>query len=926
MTNLFANKLGLALLVTALSTGCGGKSDSEAMSAAGKAIAQRDYAAAVIELKVVLQRSPNLGEARFLLGTALLEQGDPAAALLELKKAQELNFGEAGLAPKLARAWLATGKYKDVVQTYAGTTSKDPIAQAELSTAVAIAYSRLGQAAEASEAIAGALRASPKFPWALLTRARLLASAGQFDDAMALAEQAVVPGSPNGDAHVLRGLLLSTVKKDFAGAIKAYELAAADPREELNARGLLIQVLLGQGKLPEARAQLASLQKSHPKSSQTVYLAAVVAFAAKDYSLSESIADQLLRLAPDSSQLLILSGAASLQRGALIAAETKLGKVVQTVERMPVARKLLAETYLRMGQPDKSLATLRPLLDNTTQDAGALALAGQAHLQAGRAQEAESMFAAAVKVKPDDVQIRTALALTDLAKGNSAAAFDALENIAVNDAGHTADLALISAQLRQRQFDQALLAIARLNQKQAGRHVAPHLRGLALNGKGDRAGARLAFEEAIKVQPDHFASVSALVALDLQDGKVSDARNRLEAAVKANPNSSSARMALLEVLARQGARAQEILANIDEAIRSNPTEGAAHVAKITYLSKTNDVKGAASAAQQAMAALPQNPEVLDAAGRALANSGDDQQAISAFNKLASVLPRSALPHLRLADVYRKRGESSAVRLSLNRALDAAPLSPEVHKRLVADAMQTRDYKGLMSVAKGLQKRFGDSAAGYILEGDAEAARRAWPAAIVAYRAALNKADSVGRPQRLVYATMKAAGDKAGAARFATDWVKANPNDAGFLEHLGGEALIRRDFVAAERHFRAVLTNQPKNGAVLNNLAWLMAERGEKGAVQVAEQAATLSERAAPVLDTLAKALASEGRIDEAIQTQKRVVEAMPDRPAYRLHLARLLHAGGKGAEAAVELEVLSKLGKAFAQQAEVEALRQKSIK
>lgn len=923
MKTLPAMKLGPAMLVLALVAGCGGKSDADAMTAARQALAKRDLATAVIELKSVLQRTPQLGEARFMLGAALLEQGDHAAALLELRKAQELNFSDDALAPKLARALLAGGKFKEVVQAYAGVTPKDSAALAELSTAMAVAYARLDQKTEADAAVARALSADPKYPWALLTKARFFAAIGRFDEALALTDQAVVPGSPSGDAHILRGMLLGIAKKDTAGAAKAYELAAADPQEALAARGLLIQLLLGQGKLPEAKTQLVSLQKSHPKSIQTNYLAAVVAFADKDYALAESIADQLLRLAPDSAHVLVLGGAASLQRGALLAAESKLGKVVQTVERMAVARKLLAETYLRMGQPEKSLSTLRPLLEQSDADAGALALAGQAHLQAGHASEAEAMFSAAVKIKPDDVQVRTALALTELAKGRAAAAFDALEGIAATDPGETADLALISAHLRRQQHDEALAAIARLEKKRPGTAGVSHLRGLALNGKGDKVGARSAFGNALKVQPDHFASISAMVALDLQDGKVGEARQRLESAIKSNPKNTTARLALLDVLARQGATPSVLLASIDEAIRADPTDGSAHVAKISYLSKINDVKGAASAAQQAMAALPQHAEVLDAAGRALANSGDDQQAISAFNRMSSLLPRSALPHLRLADVYRKRGESTAVRSSLNRALEAAPLSPEVHKRLVAEAMVTKDYKGLIAVARGLQKRFEASAAGYILEGDAEAARRSWPAAVAAYRAALRKPDSAGRPQRLVYATLKAAGDKPGAERFAADWLKSSPGDAGFLEHLGGEALLRRNYSVAESYFRRVQAQQPKNGAVLNNLAWLMAERGEKGAVQLAQQSAALSNNAPPVLDTLAKALASEGRILEAIDTQSRVVAAMPDRHVYRLHLARLLIAGGKTSEASIELDTLAKLGTRFAQHSEVVALRSK---
>lgn len=66
-----------AVVVTALMAGCGA-GDPDSLMASGKDyLAKNDSKAAVIQFKNALQMNPNLAEARFLLGKALLEAGDP---------------------------------------------------------------------------------------------------------------------------------------------------------------------------------------------------------------------------------------------------------------------------------------------------------------------------------------------------------------------------------------------------------------------------------------------------------------------------------------------------------------------------------------------------------------------------------------------------------------------------------------------------------------------------------------------------------------------------------------------------------------------------------------------------------------------------------------------------------------------------------
>lgn len=911
-----------ALLVSAaVLGGCNQKSDADMLAGARAALSKQDHAAAIIHLKSLLQRAPNSGEARYLLGWALLEKGEYGPALLELNKARESGFDDDRATPKLARAMLANGKFKEVLQSFGEVALKDPALSAELNTAVAVAHLRLGQHDAAEASIQRALKSSPGYSWALLTRARMTASAGKFDEALAIIDSAMTKSGPNGEAQYLKAILLQWGKQDLEGAIKAYNDAANDPRHSQNARVSLATIYLNRGDTAAVKEQFEAMKKLHPNHAQTLVVEALAAFSASDFARTEALVDQLLRVSPDNPLLLTLGGAASLNRGSLVAAEAKLGKVVNRVERAVRARQMLAETYLKMGQPSKALAALRPLLEIAKPSGETLALAGQAQLQAGDPRQAEALFSAAAKVNPESPAIMTALALTDLAKGNLDAGFAALTRIAAKDSGDTADLALISAHMRRGQIDQALAAIASLERKRPGRPGPAHLRGQTLQLKADWAGARAAFESALALDKSYFASTAALAAMDMNEGKSDSARKRLADVIAADPRNLAARMALIDVLRASEAKPDEVLAAVDEAIRNHPGDAAPRVAKIRALSAAGDVKGAAGVAQAALAANPQDPQLLDAGGTALAVAGDEQQAINAFNRAASLQAGSPLPHLRLAELYSRRGDQTAVRSSLARAFEVAPGSPDVHRAFLSNAVRTREPKTALAAAKDVQKRFPQSAAGFVLEGDLEAVRKNSAAALAAYRLGTEKSDGGSIAAVRTYDLHEASGASASAEQFAADWLKRHPKDAHFMERLGTGALRKRNYIVAESHFSAAMAVQPNSAATLNNLAWLMAERGAPGAVAMAERALAAAPGSAPVLDTLAKALASEGQMPRAIEVQRQAIAKAPERPVYRLSLAKLYVKAGNKDAARSELTALAAKGAAFPGQAEVAALQ-----
>ena len=908
-----------AVAVVVLATGCGGKSEEDLTASGKKLMAERDIPGAIIQFKSALQKSPNMSEARLLLGKALLESGDPVAALVELRKAQDLGSSDEQAIPSLARAMLLMGDGAKVLLQYGDVRLKSPEASAELATSVATAHMLGGDNDQARAAIARAQQNVPGYVPAAVLSARLRATDGDFDAALTLLEQALAKAPDDEQASLLKGDVLWHGKQDMAGAVESFRKVLIGHPKSVAAHTSVIAILNQQKKNDEAKAQFELLKKAAPNHPETLFMEAQFAFAKQDYKTTRELTDRLLKFMPDSPRVLELAGGAEFRLKQYPQAEAFLGRALKNAPGLRLSRQMLAQTYLRMNQPNKALQVLAPVLEGKQPDATSLALAGEAWMQMGEAKKAEAAFATAAKMAPSDARVQTAAALNQLARGNSGVAIGQLEAIAADDKGTRADIALVSARLKQNDIAGALKAIDGLERKIPDRPLPYNLRGRVLLLKRDLDGATKAFEAALSKDPNHFPAIASLAAMELSSGKPEAARKRFEDVTKSNPKSHEAWLALAELSTRTGASPEEVLTNLRNAVKANAGDPAPHMALISQLMASGDAKSALTAAREASAAMPNNLEIMSVLGRTQLAAGSAEQAITTFKQLTAQQTSNPAHHLSLAEALMSNKDADGARLSLRRALEIRPDYLPAKRALVALAvMDKRPQEGL-SIAKEMQKSAPKDPSGFTLEGDVENSRKNFEGAIAAYRGALQLTQSTDSFVRL-HGALRMAGKTAEADRAAVEWARTHPKDAAFRYYLGDLALAQSDFSSAEAHYRSVLETQPRNALAMNNIAWLLAKQGRPGSVAMAEKANELMPGKVALMDTLATALASENKLPKAIDVQKSAIARSPNDASLKLGLAKLLIKSGDKAYARSELEDLAKLGDKFKGQAEVATL------
>jgi putative PEP-CTERM system TPR-repeat lipoprotein len=475
-------ELGLCLAVSAalMLSACGGDSAENLMVSARTHIRQNESKAAIIQLKNVLQKNATLPEARFLLGKMLLETRDPVGAALELGKARELGYPEAQIAPLMARVLILQNQHEKLLAEYGKVVLNDPAAQAELNVSLAAAYASQSQPRKARESIDAALKAAPENVRAQLFNVRLLATEGKSDEAMKLLDAALAgAAASSSEAWQIKGELLQIDAGDSAKSIESFRQALKLDKSNIAAHSGIINGLLRSKDVAGAEAQLAELKKLYPNLPQTRYHSAILALERKNLSKSAEEVQALLKMAPDNPQALFLAGYIEYQRGGLVPAVTYLAKALTGDPNNSAMRILLARTYMRTGEPNKALSTIQNLVDRKDAPSDAVAIAAEATMQLGDNKTAEALFERAAKLNPNDARSRTALALTQMSKGQAAEGFNQLQLISENDPGATADLALITVHMRRSDIAAALQAIDKLEKKTAeqaggGQPQRPH--------------------------------------------------------------------------------------------------------------------------------------------------------------------------------------------------------------------------------------------------------------------------------------------------------------------------------------------------------------------------------------------------------------------------------------------------------------------
>ncbi len=260
------------------------------------------------------------------------------------------------------------------------------------------------------------------------------------------------------------------------------------------------------------------MKKAVPQDVRSRYLEALLELRQGDPAKAKEAILHVLKVAPDHAPSQLLAGAIELQLRAFGTAEDHLRKVLARYPQSIVARRLLAAAYLGAGQPAKAERCWRRRSSSPRTTRSCCGWSARRRSRAATSQGRRSTTSRQPRATRTTRRCARGSGRCGFATGDVDQAFKDLEAAsAIDPDQYQADLALVLAHARRREYDQALAAAAKLEKKQPTNPLTFNVKGAVYLAKGDRKNARASFEKALELKPDYLPAAANLARLDLAD-------------------------------------------------------------------------------------------------------------------------------------------------------------------------------------------------------------------------------------------------------------------------------------------------------------------------------------------------------------------------------------------------------------------------
>ncbi len=850
-----------------------------------KALLQKgDYAGASLQLRNAVRDEPNNAEAHALLAQLRLASGDSAAAEHEIKNAMALHWDAASSSALLAQAYIQQKKWNDLLKDIPDHGASAEQTAYFLMTR-AVAQRGVKNNAAAAATLAQAQRLAPQNAEIHVVAAHFATEDRKPDAAMTEVNAALAIEPNRSDALQIKAALLAN-KGDTAGAVAALDRAVQAAPASVD---LLIEranVLMLTNQDAKAGADIDSVLKKQPKNPIALYVKTVLLVRASKYADADLLLQQLDPVIPQFQRGLYFKAMVKAETGQMGQAEDAAMSYVNRTPNDPDGIRLLASIELQSNHANRAIPYLQRAVAAGQRDAEMLNLLGRAYASEGKQADAEQAFQQATQVATTPQQLAR-VASARLQAGDLTGAATALQrSVDGANAEPGAAEALIAASIRLGQLDRAQDQLDKLRQQVGETEAVGNLTGLMKLARLDAEGALAAFEDTVKRFPNSLGARLNEAEVLIQLHRETDAIPILQSVLENDPAQTEGLTLLAQILLAQN-RGDDAIAAAERARKARPNDlglvnGEAQIyARMQKYDKALDVLNSAKTNDTMPTPL------LAMLGSVQLAAGQVDAAKATFAALVAADPTNLAAILSDVELLNRLKDYDGARTVLDDSIKRLPGNlPLMQARTRIELIQ-KGPDAALQTADALRSNNANMPAAASLKGGLLMGTQRYKEAVAAFQVEYDKEQNSMLAVALAEAK-QAAGDTAGARSVLQNWQSVHVDDPAAAQAMAMMDITQRNFDSAQRNLDIVLKAQPNNLIALNNLAWVLQQKGDKRAREYAQRAFEQSPTP-EIVDTLGWIMTTQGEAAKALPLLQSASTAAPQNPSIKYHLAVALN-------------------------------------
>jgi tetratricopeptide (TPR) repeat protein len=414
--------------------------------------------------------------------------------------------------------------------------------------------------------------------------------------------------------------------------------------------------------------------------------AGALAAAEKALEIDPSLTDAKLRVAEITVDIGYSEGdAEKVQRGQQIAEE-----VLSAGNPSASALMVMAKIDLAQQRVDEAIDGLRAALELDPNNPQAHFILGTALSVKGEGASARTELARALEMDPGMLEARRILARVHASLGEHEYATEEARAYLAAKPGSTQTRILLAQSLViLRRMDAALSELNKIPENERSADVLYALGRVHL-GMGNDQEARVYLVRANEMMPTHHDILRNLVRLDQKEDRFAESVARVALASKAEPENAKLRT-LSGLVALIDNRPDDAEADFQKAIELDPSDAAGYEQLARLYAKTGRLNEAVTTYETAIKARPKDPNLHYFLGTLYSFGGAQDKAIERYEDAIKYGPDLAYPKNDLAYIYAESGEN------LDRALDLA----QDAKAALPDTATVADTLGWVLYKRGI---------------------------------------------------------------------------------------------------------------------------------------------------------------------------------------------------------------------------------